>query len=262
MPVKAAFVGACGATLSHVLAWTLLAGHKSAALVRDASKLENILLSRGVTEEVIKSQLVIVEGSSRDVTTVVNLLSNDPELVFSGITSTPKFSYNPFRPIAMNDATITGDSASAVVDALRRLKSNNSIINAPVFVPISSTGHSSHRDQPLILIPLYHWLLPVPQADTAVLEKVTRTAVTETDSPLGGYVMIRPPLLTHGRMKGIESIRVGWIWEDDVYRTDEEEQGVEIGYTISRADLARWMFKELVEGDVQAWNGKCVNLTY
>jgi hypothetical protein len=31
MSVKAAFVGASGATLSHVLAWTLLAGHRAAA---------------------------------------------------------------------------------------------------------------------------------------------------------------------------------------------------------------------------------------
>jgi hypothetical protein len=31
MTVKAAFVGACGATLRHVLAWTLLAGHRAAA---------------------------------------------------------------------------------------------------------------------------------------------------------------------------------------------------------------------------------------
>lgn len=31
MAVKAAFIGACGATLRHVLAWTLLDGHKAAA---------------------------------------------------------------------------------------------------------------------------------------------------------------------------------------------------------------------------------------
>ncbi|KAH7130936.1 hypothetical protein EDB81DRAFT_845558 [Dactylonectria macrodidyma] len=263
MGVKAAFIGACGATLSELLPWTLLAGHSAAALVRDASKLKKILSTHGVSEEMIQSQLIIVEGSSRDLKAVVNLLRNDPDLIFSGITSTPKLNYNPFRPIGMNDTTITGDSAKAVVDALRELKSTNSISKSPIFVPISSTGHGSRRDQPFLLIPLYLWLLPIPQADTAVLEKVVRDAAKETDSPLGGYVMLRPPLLTHGRLKGTGSIRVGWTWEDSIYRTsNEKEHGVEVGYTISRLDLARWMFEELVEGDAQWWKGKCVNLTY
>ncbi|KAK7402576.1 hypothetical protein QQX98_011681 [Neonectria punicea] len=263
MAVKAAVIGACGATLIHVLSWTLLAGHSAAALVRDSSKLKKMLYSHGVSEETVESHLTIVEGSSRDVKAVVNLLRNDPQLIFSGITSLPEFGYNPFRPIGMRDATITGDSATAVIDALRELKSTNSISNAPVFVPISSTGHGSQRDQPHLLIPLYMWLLPIAQAGTAALEKAVREAGTEVNSPLGGYIMLRPPLLTHGPMKGTKSLRVGWIWEDDMYRIkDQEEHGVEIGYTVSRQDLARWISEQLVTGDFQIWKGRCVNLTY
>ncbi|CAH0051808.1 unnamed protein product [Clonostachys solani] len=263
MGVKAAFIGAGGATLIHVLRWTLLAGHHAAALVRNPDKLKEALSSQGVSEEIQQSQLTIAKGSSRDVKAVVGLLRCDPELIFSGITSLPKFGFNPFRPVGMQDATITGDSAAAVVEALRQLRSTNSITNAPLFVPISSTGHGSQRDQPLLLIPLYLWLLPIPQADTAVLEKVTRQAAIEADSPLGGYVMLRPPLLTHGPMKGTNSIRVGWIWEDPVFKkSDEKEQGIEVGYTISRLDLAKWMFDELVQGDANRWKGKCVNITY
>ena len=163
----------------------------------------------------------------------------------------------------MNDTTITGDSAIAVRDAVRELKSEGEISNSPIFVPISSTGHSSHRDQPLLLIPLYLWLLPIPQEDTAVLEKAVREATAQPNSALGGYVMLRPPLLTNGPLKGTGSLRVGWVWEDEKYRNDnEQETGVEVGYTIGRLDLARWMFEQLVEGDVQRWNGKCVNITY
>ncbi|KAJ4247454.1 hypothetical protein NW762_013129 [Fusarium torreyae] len=262
MGVKAAFIGAGGATLRHVLAWTLLAGHKAAALVRDPAKLESILLDLGVSKTIQQSQLIIVHGSSRDVATVRALLLNDPEVIFSGITSTWKLHCNPFRPIAMNDTSITGDSASAVVQAVRDLKSTNSILNSPIYAPISSTGHSSQRDQPILLIPLYWWLLRVPQADTAVLEKVVREAATENPS-LGGYVMLRPPLLTDGKMKGTNSLRVGWIWEDvGCKNSHERESGIEVGYTISRLDLARWIFEELVEGDAQRWKGKCVNLTY
>lgn len=222
-----------------------------------------MLSNLGVSEETITIQLIIVEGSSRDSAAVLSLLRNEPELIFSGITSLPKFSWNPLRPIGMVDATITGDSATAVVDALRELKATNAVKKLPVFCPISSTGHGSQRDQPLPLIPLYLWLLPIPQADTAVLEKVVRQAATEPDSALDGYVMLRPPLLTHGKRKGTDALRVGWIWEDDVFRsTNEKELGVEVGYTISRQDLAQWIFEELVQGDVNRWKGKCVNLTY
>jgi hypothetical protein len=217
----------------------------------------------GVSNEIVESQLIVTEGSSRDVKTVVRLLRSDPELIFSGITSLPKFSINPFRPIGMQDATITGDSAIAIINALRELRSTGRISNSPLYIPISSTGHGSQRDQPLLLIPLYLWLLPIAQEDTAVLEKVVREAANEADSPLGGYVMLRAPLLTHGKMKGRESVRVGWIWEDEVFKNqDEEEQGIKIGWTISRLDLAKWMFEELVQGDAYKWKGKCVYLTY
>ncbi|KAF9768250.1 hypothetical protein IL306_014478 [Fusarium sp. DS 682] len=263
MAVKAAFIGACGATLRHVLAWTLLDGHKAAALVRDSSKLTKILLDLGVSEKIQQSQLIVVEGSSRDVSTVRDLLINDPKVIFSGITSTWRLRFNPLHPIAMNDATITGDSAAVVIQALQDLISTNSISNSPIFAPISSTGHGSRRDQPFTLMPLYWWLLKEAQADTAALEKVTRKAATQNQPCLSGYVMLRPPLLTDGDMKGTKSVMVGWIWEDDVFRkSDKQETGVKVGYTISRLDLAKWMFEELVRGDVRAWSGKCVNLTY
>ncbi|KAF4960447.1 hypothetical protein FGADI_937 [Fusarium gaditjirri] len=263
MAVKAAFIGAGGATLRHVLAWTLLGGHKAAALVRDHSKLKKILSDLGVSEKTQRSQLIVVEGSSRDVSTVRSLLLNDPEIIFSGITSTWKLRYNPFHPIAMDDANITGDSAAAVMQALKDLVSTNSITNSPIYAPISSTGHGSRRDQPLSLIPLYWWLLKEAQADTAALESVTREAATQKPSCLGGYVMLRPPLLTDGEMKGTKKVRAGWIWEDNVFRKlDEQETGIKVGYTISRMDLAKWMFEELIQGDVRRWNGKCVNITY
>ncbi|KAL2672403.1 hypothetical protein Neosp_013112 [[Neocosmospora] mangrovei] len=145
MAVKAAFIGASGATLSHVLTWTLLAGHNAAALVRDASKLRKILTDKNVSEEILQSQLAIVEGSSRDVTAVSNLLRHEPDIIFTGITSLPSFHWNPLRPISMQDSTITGDSAAAVVESLRELKASKAILKAPIFVPISSTGHGRHK---------------------------------------------------------------------------------------------------------------------
>ncbi|KAF5517541.1 hypothetical protein CGCA056_v011368 [Colletotrichum aenigma] len=247
MTVKAAFVGATGATLSHVLAWTLMAGHKAAALVRDATKLRKMLISYDVPESVIDTNLAIVEGpSSRSVHACVELLRHDPEIIFSRITALPKFQLNPFKPVPMQDLTITGDSAAAVIEALHQLKNAGAINNSPVFVPISSSGQDIKRDQPLVMIPLYIWLLHAPQADTTAMEKAIKKCATEPGSPLGGYVM-----------KGLESLRVGWTVEDaGLIEGAAHEPGVTVGYTISRLDLANWMFKELIQGNVLALKGK------
>ncbi|KAL0935960.1 uncharacterized protein CTRU02_208175 [Colletotrichum truncatum] len=264
MAPKAAFIGATGATLSRLLAWTLMAEHKAVALVRDASKLHKILRSHNVPEDIINTHLIIVEGeSSRSVSACIEVLRHNPEIIFSGITALPKFQLNPFKPVSMQDLTITGDSAIAAIDALRQLKAEGSLKKKPIFVPISSTGHGAKRDQPLALIPLYIWLLRVPQADTRAMEVAIRKAATEKDSPLGGYVMLRPPLLINGSKKGTESLRVGWTIEDpELVAIEGQEPGVTVGYTISREDLANWMFEKLVQGDFNAWNGKCVTVTY
>ncbi|KAF6806967.1 hypothetical protein CSOJ01_08471 [Colletotrichum sojae] len=264
MPVKAAFIGATGVTLSHVLAKTLLAGFNAAALVRDAAKLKKLILSHGVPKETIESSLVIVEvTSSRSVAACIELLSHDPEIIFSGITSFPKFQFNPLKPVSMQDETITGDSAIAAIEALRQLQSQGALSRKPIFAPISSVGHGAQWDQPLLMVPVYWWLLRVPQADTDVMEKAIRQAAIEESSPLGGYVMLRPPLLTDGAEQGIGRVRVGWTVEDPrLTGTQDNGPGVTVGYTIGRMDLANWMFEELVKGDVGSWNGKCVTLTY
>ncbi|KAF4864983.1 hypothetical protein CGCSCA1_v014090 [Colletotrichum siamense] len=164
-----------------------MAGHKAAALVRDATKLRKMLISYDVPESVIDTNLAIVEGpSSRSVHACVELLRHDPEIIFSGITALPKFQLNPFKPVSMQDLTITGDSAAALIEALHQLKNAEAINNSPVFVPISSTGQGIKRDQPLVMIPLYIWLLRVPQADTTAMEKAIKKCATEPGSPLGG----------------------------------------------------------------------------
>ncbi|KAH0438191.1 hypothetical protein CcaCcLH18_03458 [Colletotrichum camelliae] len=184
MPVKAAFVGATGATLSHVLAWTLMAGHKAAALVRDATKLRKLLISYNVPESVIDTNLAIVEGpSSRSVPTCVELLRHDPEIIFSGITALPKFQLNPLKPASMQDPTITGDSAAAVIEALRQLKSAGAINNRPVFVPISSTGQGAKRDQPLVMIPLYIWSCACPKLIRRLWRRRSRNAQQSQGRP-------------------------------------------------------------------------------
>ncbi|KAK2684464.1 hypothetical protein QWA68_016880 [Fusarium oxysporum] len=71
---------------------------------------------------------------------------------------------------------------------------------------------------------------------------------------------MRPLILTDGEAKGENQLRVGWEWGTDDGKGECEEPGPEIGYFVSRKDVGKWMFDNVV---VQGgWEGKCVYLTY
>jgi hypothetical protein len=162
----------------------------------------------------------------------------------------------------MIDPTLIGDAAEILITALRELQDEGAVSKKPLYVQISSVGLARRRDIPLLLIPLYHWLLPQPQADTAVMEKLVVRTAQEDNSPLGGYVMIRPPLLTDGEPRGAKGLRVGWVrHDDDPKPSGDETPGPIIGYTVSRRDLAAWIFDQVVQGG-DKWAGLCVNVAY
>lgn len=160
----------------------------------------------------------------------------------------------------MQDPTLIGDSASLVLRALHELKDEGALSRAPLFVPISSTGISVQRDLPLIMRPLYDWLLPEAIADTKDMETVVSKDVLGGKSALGGYVFVRAPLLTGNPGKGLEKVRVGWVRHDSDGQ-GEKGPGPAVGYTISRADLAEWIFEEVIQAR-REWTGKCVTLAY
>lgn len=65
------------------------------------------------------------------------------------------------------------------------------------------------------------------------------------------FVIVRPSLLTNGKALGGTKIRTG------------TEERPAVGYTISREDVGRWMFENLVRGDAGArYVGKKVIITY
>lgn len=54
------------------------------------------------------------------------------------------------------------------------------------------------------------------------------------------YVIVRPSLLTNGKALGEKKIRTG------------TEERPAVGYTISREDVGRWVFENLVRGGAGA----------
>ena len=65
-----------------------------------------------------------------------------------------------------------------------------------------------------------------------------------------GFTILRPTLLTSGKVKGVKNVKVG------------TEQKPALGYTISRGDVGTWIFEKLVIGNKSRWNGEKVTLTY
>ncbi|KAI9757878.1 MAG: hypothetical protein M1815_005852 [Lichina confinis] len=124
-------------------------------------------------------------------------------------------SSSPASPTTTGPAlTSTIISSADAAAATRRARS----VKRPLMLVISTTGLSSQgRDVPLLMLPLYHWLLPVPHADKQKMEKLLVDATTSNPatSPISGFVVVRPSLLTDGAMLGLDKVRVGWEVEAD-----------------------------------------------
>ncbi len=75
------------------------------------------------------------------------------------------------------------------------------------------------------------------------MEKVI---VEQTDR----FVVVRASLLTDGKARGGEKVRVG------------VEEKPAVGYTISRGDVGLWVFENLVLGEGGKYVGQKVSITY
>jgi len=72
------------------------------------------------------------------------------------------------------------------------------------------------------------------------------------------WILIRPSFLLNGASKGLQHVRVS----TETPGVEKEAESVPIGYRIRREDVALWIVKECIDGDVTKWVGKKVTLTY
>lgn len=208
-----------------------------------------------ISAELVSKHLTIVQGNSKDPVKVTEALKVNnvvADMILSGVGGVPVFKPNPLRP-TLDDPTICQDTVSTILKALRELHSDSESSQdkkkkKPTLVVISTTGISdSGRDVPLAMLPLYHWLLPIPHKDKKMMEQLLVEEIKSDDdddasSAIENFVAVRPSLLTNGRALGFGAIRTGVV--DSKGKLNNSAA---IGYTISRADVGGWIFEGLVE---------------
>lgn len=218
-------------------------------MARTPSKLHNLLQQLNVPESAIAKYLTVTEGDIYDHEAVQKTLYLDGrpvDLIVSGLGGKPRFEYG--IKATLDNPTICQDGVRTILSAAR------SCPQKPRIVIISTTGLSDTRDVPLLMLPLYHWLLKVPHEDKKVMEKLVETEMQkpEEERAIDGYLMVRPSLLVNGDGDGLSKIKTG---------TDEKPA---VGYYISRRDVGLWIFERIIHQasltEGQYW-GQKVSLT-
>ena len=152
----------------------------------------------------------------------------------------------------MGKVTICAEAMTSILSALADLKP----LRKPLIAIISSTGISAGpRDVPLPLVPLYKVILHNAHKDKYNMEQILADSLAEVapgrkEAWIRGFVTVRPSLLTNGPALGQPEVRVGTL------------QKPAVGYTVSREDVGKWIFDELIANEGRdRWVGEKISLT-
>lgn len=151
-------------------------------------------------------------------------------------------------------------------------------VSQPKFIVVASNGitHSSHKQLPIVVKPLYSFLLESPHADKFALERLIAHCagwewsdgephpdvmplelLSDANLPqLRHIIVLRPALLTDGACKADKT-------EGSAGKTPYRAQGSDLkgAYTISRRDVAHFMTEKALR-NWDEWEGKCITLAY
>ncbi|KAL8828874.1 MAG: hypothetical protein Q9170_006412 [Blastenia crenularia] len=254
-----AFFGATGGCTLAALSRSLEAGNHARALARTPSKLQDMLKGRGISQELLDTKLVIIQGNAKDPEAAQKVLVDDNgqivDQIVYGIGGKPKFTPRPWAP-TLDDPTVCQDSISSINTALRTIKASGQTKQMPLISAISTTGMSQSRDIPLMMVPLYHWMLAVPHADKKVLED--RIVEAKEKQLIRDFVIVKASLLTDGKAHGKTKIRVGWEGKAPGTLGD----GAAVGYTVSREDVGWFLHESVIANGDGELLGKKVSITY
>ncbi|KAF1923323.1 uncharacterized protein M421DRAFT_425986 [Didymella exigua CBS 183.55] len=265
-----AFFGATGGVTNTTLAKTLNAGYHSTALARTPQRLIDMLrTAHSVPLEIIEKYLTIHTGDVKDISAVSAALKNPldqsklVDTIIFGIGGYPVMQRSLLQPITLNDVHICEDAISTIFRALEALEiqgvTQSKTGRKPLFSTISTTGISDKgRDVPLLLYPLYIYVLHVPHEDK---RKAEQLLINDDGKHIRDCVVVRPTLLTDVAASGVEKLRVGWEWKGaETEKAGIKDKGPELGWTVGRKDVGGWVFEKVVrEG---GWEGRCVSLAY
>ncbi|GJC96223.1 Fungal specific transcription factor domain-containing protein [Colletotrichum higginsianum IMI 349063] len=232
--------GGCGlAALKHALAadWTCI------ALCRNPSKLTDVLPSAQYPK------LIVRQGNAHDAAEVGACLVDpaDPARLVDAVSSSIGSPLDVAR-MTVEDPDVCKNGAAALLAALETLRARG-VRGRPRLVIVSTTGISEHgRDVPLLQVPMYHILLRVPHADKRAAERVVTASCED-------FTFVRPAFLSDGAVPD-RAVRVG---------VEDPEKGVEskaVGYGISREDVGRWIFENVLRDGGRVYVRKAVTITW
>ncbi|GJC81141.1 UPF0659 protein YMR090W [Colletotrichum liriopes] len=233
--------GGCGlAALQHALA----AGRTCIALCRTPSKLTDVL------PPARHPNLVVKQGNAHNADDVAACLADpaDPTRLVDAVCFSIGSPLDVAR-MTVEDPDVCKNGAAALLSALETLRERRGARGRPRLVVVSTTGISEHaRDVPLLQVPMYHVLLRAPHADKRAAER--RITASGED-----YTFVRPALLSDGAAPG-RAIRVG---------VEDPDKGVEskaVGYGISREDVGRWIFENVLRDGGRGYTRKAVSITW
>lgn len=247
-PKTILFLGATGGCGLATLRRSLEAGHTCIALCRSPSKLSDKLPTE------LQHNLRLEHGNAHDVSVVSRcLVVEDPARPGSRLVDAVVFSIGgafQFHSLTLDDPHVCETAISVLLEALALCRESGAA-GRPRIVVISTTGITElGRDVPLLFVLLYWFMLAVPHKDKKAMED---TLVASAED----WTIVRASLLTDGPVAEGYVIRVGV--EDSVARTVESTA---IGYTISREDVGKWIFENLVQETDDMWVRKTATITY
>ncbi|KAF2656264.1 hypothetical protein K491DRAFT_778085 [Lophiostoma macrostomum CBS 122681] len=265
-----AFFGATGGVTAAALAHALKAKHHCTALARTPNKLHELLTSEhSIPATTIQKCLTVVQGDAKKPDDVAKVLISPVDnkylvdIILTAIGTYPVFSWSIRRPLRLPDPTICEDGMAANFAAIDELANQNVLTTTdrakPLLIMISSTAGPDRRNHnlPWLFAPLYWWLLVEPHNDKLNMEKL---ALDDNGAHVRESVIIRPSILTDGPENGLESVKVGWIWNVDTKVDRPKAPGHVTAWGISRKNVGAWVFKKvIVEG---GWEGRSVSLRH
>lgn len=194
--------------------------------------------------------LRIVQGNvvDRDTITKCLIRPDRPGTLVDAVVYTIGGSFS-LSKMSNDELHVCEQGMKALVAALKDARTNGGATGQPTIVAVSTTGMSVHgRDYPASLWPIYGLMLKQPHKDKTAMEALMVGSGER-------FTIVRASLLTNGA-ESKQAIRVGI--EDPKTRKLESK---EIGYTISREDVGKWIFDSVLSGDEARWNGKVVSIT-
>ena len=252
---KIAFFGATGDCAGYTLANSLNAGYDCIALARTPAKLTKSMKDKGVSPTALDEHLTIIEGNAKDVEAVKRALQLNGQVVDTivcGVGGTPQLQWSLWLPVTLNDVTICQDVGNTILQTLQQLKP----AVKPLLIVVSTTGippTGMPRDEPLLMSPLYRWMLHIPHVDKRKLEEdlTANVGLSESERAIRAFVAVKPSLLMDGLGFGLNIVRQG------------VPEKPAVGYTIRRHDVGSFICERLIKQEAsQDWLNKGISITY